>query len=391
MKNRSKSLVCGVAVLFLISVHSAGTAADFQVTVATDSGDGSVANSLSWAINQANATPGADTITLGVDVLLTGTMRAMIESDLTLRSDTTRRAIDGDNRHRPLFIRSGVVAIESLDIVNGRVKGGDSSRGGGGAGLGGALFILAGEVTITNVGLFNNTAVGGSGGSAGNGAGGGMTGNGFGEGGGGLFDTSSGLLGAGAGANGGLPGLDEDGEAGGFGGGGGASAFAKGGGGGFGGGGGSGLMGGSGGFGGGGGAGELGIGLGGIGGDGGFGGGGGYGAFESGNGGFGGASAIGGGGGAGFGGAIFAAGGRTSLIGVQFSGNDVEAGRAGDPMALGGDIFICTADIDPTAALCGAEVRADDASNPSDIFGVIGPIAPDDVIFSDGFEDDAFE
>jgi len=150
-------------------------------------------------------------------------------------------------------------------------------------------------------------------------------------------------------------------------------------------------MGGSGGFGGGGGAGELGIGLGGIGGDGGFGGGGGYGALESGNGGFGGASAIGGGGGAGFGGAIFAAGGRTSLIGVQFSGNDVEAGRAGDPMALGGDIFICTADIDPTAALCGAEVRADDASNPSDIFGVIGPIAPDDVIFSDGFEDDAFE
>jgi len=397
MKNRGTTLVFGIAVLVLMSAHGTGTADDFQVTVATDSGDGSVPDSLSWAINQANTTPGADTVTLGVDVLLTGTMRAMIESDLTLRSDTTRRAIDGDNRHRPLFVRSGVVAIESLDIVNGRARGGDSSRGGGGAGLGGAIFVLAGEVTITDVGLFNNVAIGGSGGSAGIGAGAGMGGSGFGNGGGGLFDASSGPDSDGAGANGGVARLVDDGGDGGFGGGGGASTFAKGGNGGFGAGGGSGLIGGTGGFGGGGGAGELGVGpggidgVGGVGGVGGFGGGGGYGAFQSGAGGFGGASAVGGGDGAGFGGAIFAAGGTTDLIAVQFTDNDVQPGRVGDSMALGGDIFICTADIDPTAALCSAEVNLDDISNPVDVFGETGSIAPDDLIFRDSFEDETFE
>ncbi len=387
--NNQYTMLSVFAALFLsLLVSGIARADNFDVTVANDPGDGSVANTLSWAINQANANPGGDTITLGTDVLLTGSMRVLIDSDMQLHSDAARRAIDGDGSYRPLFIRSGVVAIENLDIVNGRAKGGDSNRGGGGAGLGGAVFVLDGDVTMMNVGLFNNAAVGGAGGSSGIGAGGGMAGNGFGDGGGGLFDDSAGVNADGAGANGGNAGEFGPGADGDFGGGGGSSAFAFGGDGGFGAGGGSGLVGGNGGFGGGGGAGDLAPdteAMAGIGGNGGFGGGGGFGAFHSGAGGFGGGSSIGGGGGAGFGGAIFAVNGKIDLFEVQFAGNSTQAGRNGNPEALADDVFVCTAAIDPSAALCGAVVNADEFSNPGDVFGVIGSISSD-TIFADGFE-----
>jgi RimJ/RimL family protein N-acetyltransferase len=140
------------------SVH----AATYNVTQATDDGSGDVANTLSWAIRQANLNAGADTITLGTDVTFTDVQRRLIDSDITLESDGTRRTISGDSTHRPLFVLSGNVVIRNLDITQGRARGGGSETGGAGAGLGGGLFVYSGTVTVSNVDFSDNHAAGGS-------------------------------------------------------------------------------------------------------------------------------------------------------------------------------------------------------------------------------------
>jgi hypothetical protein len=56
---------------------------NYDVSEATDTGDDTVANSLSWAIRQANLNPGADTITLGTDVTVTAVMKNLINSDIS--------------------------------------------------------------------------------------------------------------------------------------------------------------------------------------------------------------------------------------------------------------------------------------------------------------------
>ena len=217
----------------------------------------STANTLSWAIRQANVNAGADIITLKTDVTVTGVMKTLIDGtpsggdhdsgggDLFIQSDSTRRTISGGGQFRPLFVKSGTVTIQNLDLENGKAEGGDSNWGGGGAGLGGALFVYSGNVTVQNAAFNSNNASGGSGKISGlSDGGGGMFGDGGGDGGGGLFGDSTGYKG-GYGGNhnyGGLGGLGD-----------------------------SGGLGGNGGFGGGGGYGGNG------GGDGGFGGGGGYG------------------------------------------------------------------------------------------------------------------
>ena len=133
---------------------------DFHVTVATDDGTGLQANTLSWAILQANQTPGPQVITLAQDVLLTGVPKRLIDSDVELRSAGPIVSIDGDNRQRPLFIKSGQVRIHRLDLTNGRAKGGkpaiidqgsSGADAGGGAGLGGGLFIYDGSVSLSSV------------------------------------------------------------------------------------------------------------------------------------------------------------------------------------------------------------------------------------------------
>lgn len=341
-------------------------AVDYPVTAATDDGTGGTPNTLSWAILQANTNAGTDSITLNTDVTITGVMKRLINSDLSLQSDSTVRSISGGDTYRPLFVKSGTVTIKDLNLTNGKAKGGDSIGGGGGAGLGGAVFVYGGNVTINNVVFNNNNASGGSTvtGTYTNG-GGGMFGSSSGinanYGGGGLFSSSTDVNGA-YGGNG-----NYGGSAGGFGGGGKTFSTCDNSGG-FGGGGGgctNTSTGSTGGFGGGG-----GVGI--DGGLGGFGGGGGDGIFGAGpfSGGYGGGNgeANGGGGGAGFGGAIFAMKGTITLIDASFTNNSVLAGTgANSGSASANDIFICTTQ-DP---LCSAVVNVCGTTNTSEIIGTL--------------------
>jgi hypothetical protein len=327
----------------------------FSVTSATDNGLGNTPGTLSYAILQANQLAGDDTISMNTDVQVTGVMKTLVNSNITIAGNNHSVSGDVNNNGsndsgdvRPLFILSGSVNISDLSITNGRAQGGS----GGGGGLGGGLFIYNGNVSLTNVAFTNNIAQGGLGGS-----GGGMFGNAF-NGGGGLFGNALGNGVGGYGGNGnyggfgGSPGSpSKRGGNGGFGGGGGGSygqynggGGGIAGGGGFGGGGGSGFIGGSGGgFGGGGGGGGKGFGGGGgYGGGGGggstfYGGGGGFGGFGGGNGNGGG----GGGGGAGLGGGIFVRSGYLTLNNTTFTGNTATGGTGANPgQGLGGAIFI---------------------------------------------------
>ncbi len=347
----------------------------FSVTSATDNGLGDTQGTLSYAILQANQLAGDDTISMNTDVRVTGVMKPLVNSNITivgnnhsLSGDVNNNGSNDSGDVRPLFIRSGSVNISDLSITNGRALGGSGGRGGGGGGLGGGLLIYDGNVSLTNVAFTNNIAQGGFGGGYGGGGGGGMFGNGLSGGwggGGGLFGNALSNGDGGYGGNGNYGGKGglyrsqfysganlSDGN-GGFGGGGGGSGadgnpygFDSGGNGGFGGGGGGALVsGGPGGFGGGGGSGSKGIP-----GPGGYGGGGGgvnrYGTFGSG--GFGGGGGVGGGlnpggggGGAGLGGAIFVRSGSLTLNNTPFTGNTAEGGTGGKSgQGLGGAIFI---------------------------------------------------
>lgn len=229
-------------------------AEEFIVSEPNDNGLGNVPNSLSWAILQANSVPGVDSIVLENDVSITGVMKRLIDSDITLSSNPPFKAISGENTYRPLFIKSGDVTISDITITNGLAKGGTK----GGAGLGGAVFIYDGNVTLSNVTISNSQAI--TQGFNSNYGGGGMFGNGGGYSGGGLFllnSSNSGTnyggfgnyqnisanFGVGGGGNGGFGAggggsYEFSGRNGGFGGGGGSSYYDSGGDGGFGGGGG---------------------------------------------------------------------------------------------------------------------------------------------------------
>lgn len=187
MKYQKKKLVA--ALLSLSSISA--VAANYEVSLSTDDGSGLTADTLSWAILQANTSQGADVITLSSDIEITGVMKRIIDSDVTIQSDSIKRTISGGGLYRPLFIKSGEVIIQDLNIIDSRAKGGDSDTGGGGGGLGGALFVYDGNVIINDVTISGSTAIGGvSTGIAGtfNTSGGGMYGNGTSRG-GGLFGT----------------------------------------------------------------------------------------------------------------------------------------------------------------------------------------------------------
>ncbi|WP_296341121.1 autotransporter domain-containing protein [Reyranella sp.] len=264
-----------------------------------------VANSSQLQNAISNAANG-DTITFTANITLSSNLPT-VTKNITFNGGNF--TLSGNNQHRGLFVQSGTVAINDLNITHAVAqggKGGDGASievappgpgGAGGAGLGGALFVGAGaHVAVSNVNLQNSSARGGNGGNA-NGS--------FGAGGGG-----GGYLPAGAdGANG-----DYTGGRGGAGGGGNGHSVSIGQAGGFGGGGGGGTTGGDGGLGGGGGgSSEIYQGTAGfLGGHGGNGGG-------------------GGGGGAGLGGALFVQGGGTLIMAGSFtvSGNTVAGGAGG--------------------------------------------------------------
>jgi len=311
------------------------------------------------AINAANASPEADTITFIGDITLTGNL-PLIKSDLVFEGDGY--AISGNDQYRVFFVGSGsgvnelplptapTVVFRNLTIQHGKAQGGNGS--GGGAGLGGGMFVYDGHVTVQNVTFAHNAAQGGNRANRGGGGMGGNGGSGYGGGGGlwvGADGGTTGGAGGSADAYGGGGGGECCGNYGGGGGGSGGGGYINAGGGGglnggnagtevggvggFGGGGGSsgGLgLGGSGGFGGGGGDGNE------SGGSGGFGGGGGSSYGSSGSGGFGGSSA---GGGAGLGGGLFIRTGVLTMTTVAFHDNAATGGATGG-QGLGGGLFV---------------------------------------------------
>jgi hypothetical protein len=312
------------------------TLANFDVTVATDNGTGTVAGTLSKAIFDANAAAGDDTITLNTNVTVTGVMQTIVNSNIDFIGNNF--SVSGGESFRPFFVKSGSVNFTNLTITKGLAVGGFAFDGGRGAGMGGGLFIYNGTVAVNNVIFSNNVAVGGffvENGLSGD-SGGGMFGASNYGGGGGLFGGATNST-AGYGGNGnygggisafggGAPG--GYGGAGGFGGGGGSSLGGNGGNGGFGGGGGNAGFGGGGGYGG--------------------GGGGGGNAGVPGQGGRFGGNADGppgssGGGGAGLGGAIFMRQGSLILNNATFDSNIALAGGGARPgQGKGGAIFLMT-------------------------------------------------
>ncbi|MBV8193670.1 MAG: autotransporter domain-containing protein [Alphaproteobacteria bacterium] len=268
-----------------------------------------VSNALQ--LNDAIGVPGA-TVIFTTNITLHQNLRT-VENGVTIKGNNF--TLSGDNQYRGLFVPTGTVAINDLNIVNAKAQGGTGGNGdggpggGGGAGLGGALFVGAtATVTVSNVNMQNGSARGGDGG--------GTSGSSNTSGGGGGYWIT--------GANGGNGNFFVSGG-GGTGGGGDGSTNSTGGSGGFGGAGGGGSTGG---------------------GNGGFGGGGGGSSQNPPNtapGGFlGGAGGRlseagntfhvgGGGGGAGLGGAVFVQeGGSLSLAGsLSISGNSVAGGNGG--------------------------------------------------------------
>ncbi len=369
MFTNSKRIALFSVVAASLGLAQVSKAAIYTVNNTNFTGAGSLAQALSQAQGDTNATiniaSGLGTITLK-DAL------PAIQNNLVINGNGN--TINGAGTNRIFFVNapSNTVQINGLTLFGGLAQGGNGGLGygggGGGAGLGGAIFLNAGNLTISGVSFSNNAARGGAGsigfdgGTGGFGGGGGGGGLAFsggaggqasadqgetyeGPGGGGALtsggvagDPNSARAGAGGGVNGGQGGtLSLGGNAGA-----GASPTLPDGGGG---GGGLTVAGGNGGnggngsdFGGGGGAGSSDTAVSGLGGNGGFGGGGGGGAnsfadgYAGGNGGFG-----GGGGGGGGGGDANGAGSTGGFGGGN--GANGNTGNAGGGLGAGGAIF----------------------------------------------------
>ncbi|WP_154222174.1 choice-of-anchor D domain-containing protein [Marinicella rhabdoformis] len=190
MKNQKTTNLTS-AIAFALTCQTC-TAESIEVSEATDDGTGLIENSLSWAIHQANINETHDIIELQTDVLLTGVMKRLIDSDVTIESSGARKHINGNQQFRPLFIKSGQVTINNVDIIDGSAIGGNSSKGGAGAGLGGGLFIYDGQVKLNNITFDNNQSKGGLINQSNIQGGGGMFGRGNYYGGGGLFGDAIG-------------------------------------------------------------------------------------------------------------------------------------------------------------------------------------------------------
>ncbi|MFG1464497.1 autotransporter-associated beta strand repeat-containing protein, partial [Xanthobacter sp. DSM 24535] len=283
-----------------------------------------VANEAQLADAVAKAANG-DTITFKADIELSAKGKAgAITTNITINGNGHKLLGKEGTNANGLYVQSGTVTIQNLDLSNLTTKGTSGGNGGGGggggAGTGAGLFVgAAANVTLSNVILKNNSAVGGNGGvgvidgrdTTSQGGGGGGSGPNAGNG----QASTGGSVGQGGPIGGG----DGNGGNGQWGaGGGGSGSRAKGGNGGFGGGGGGSL--------------DANIGTGG---------------FLGGNGGAGRPPTSGytwynggGGGGAGMGGAIFVQnGGTLSVTGtLTVSDNTVAGGTGGSSRAGAGGI-----------------------------------------------------
>ena len=226
-------------------------ASSFTVVLFTDSAAGSGGqgagnvNDLRWAILQANAAGGTNTINFGCatlpatpcTILLNGPLPP-ITSNLTIDGGQFGDIIlDGQNQYRVFFVDTGTVTLANLQIQNANARGGAGgngvSPGGGGAGFGAGVFVnqSTAVVSIQNTYFYNCNVTGGAGGnyvasvnggggggldfaggngaSSGGGGGGGVTGTG------GSGSTVGGNGGSGGGGGGGGPTSSTQGSAGG--------------------------------------------------------------------------------------------------------------------------------------------------------------------------------
>src|SRR5215469_12636382 len=151
--------------------------------------------SFNNAIAQANAAIGG---TVEIDFTSNITLNAqltplVIDPNVTVVINGQGATLNGADTFRGLFVYSGNVVIENLEISHCVARGGNGIGGGfgggGAAGLGGGLFVAddvangatsAGNVTLVNVGFDNDKAIGGNGAS---GSGNGLLGGGGGMGG----------------------------------------------------------------------------------------------------------------------------------------------------------------------------------------------------------------
>jgi hypothetical protein len=106
-----------LAIAAALSFSSPLYAANFDVTKATDNGEGDVVGSLSWGILQANEQAGDDTIILKSDVTIDGVMKTLINSNIDVIGNG--HFISGNNEFRPLFIKSGTVNLSNMTIREG--------------------------------------------------------------------------------------------------------------------------------------------------------------------------------------------------------------------------------------------------------------------------------
>ncbi len=148
--------------------------ATFQVANLLDDG---AAGSLRWAINQANANPGADTITFGVagTITLGGAQLPVVTGELDVLGPAGGITVSGNNQSRVFQIGDGAAAhLDRLTITGGReVVGGGLYNGSGTLSLtnctvsgniseesGGGLYNASGTLSLTNCTLNGNIANG---------------------------------------------------------------------------------------------------------------------------------------------------------------------------------------------------------------------------------------
>ncbi len=158
-----------------------GDTTSIAALIATPGADGI---SLREAIDAANNTAGADSITLGVAGTVAvgandtakpfafGPTAFVITSSITITGNSGGTTIDGQDQRRLFGVMAGAsLTLDTLTLTGGRVVGGDGGKGqsnqnggGGAAGLGGAVF-NNGTLAVVDCTFDGNSVQGGNGGS----------------------------------------------------------------------------------------------------------------------------------------------------------------------------------------------------------------------------------
>jgi len=143
---------------FFESLESRRMLSTFTVTNTADSGAGS----LRQAVLNANASPGADTVSF--DESLNGLTITLTSGELTIADSVSisgpgasQLTVSGNDASRVFSIYSGVVSMSGLTISNGRSD------------YGGAIVSYAGQLALSGVTVTQSTSTGQGGGIAANG------------------------------------------------------------------------------------------------------------------------------------------------------------------------------------------------------------------------------